>query len=54
MTKEFLEWFGPCIAVENVDQKMNFSYDSYEFRLDFLFIDLSQTFGTYLVVFAVK
>ena len=39
--------------IENVDQKMNF-LSLTKLRSDFLFTDLSQHFGIYLVVFALK
>ena len=39
--------------IENVDQKMNFLWLT-KLRSDFLFTDLSQHFGIYLVVFALK
>ena len=39
--------------IENVDQKINFYMTLMRLKLDFLFTDLSQNFGIYLV-FAVK
>ena len=40
--------------VGNVDQKINFFKTLMKLRLDFLFTDLPQHFGIYLVVFALK
>ena len=48
--KRFRKVWG--IYIENVDQMINFFMTLMKLRLDFLFTDLSQPLGIYLVVFA--
>ena len=40
--------------IENIDQKMNVLYESDEIEIRLFFTDLTQHFGIYLVVFALK